>query len=422
MAAILDLLFIQSQESPMRNSHSKLFAAALCAAVLVSRVSLLRAAEPAAAPAAATDPAAVVQGEIDKGLEYLKSQQLPDGLWEKEGEPPALTSIALRAFIGNPKYADQPFVKKGFDKLLTFQKEDGSISSDVLATYNTAITCSALCLSGDPKYKAAGEKAVGYLKSIQWTDKIEGVTGQSKKVDPSDPNYGGWGYGHDKGRADLSNVQFALEALHDSGLKPSDPAYQAALKFITRCQNNSETNTDQKWAGDDGGFVYTDANNGTSEVRGDAVGPDGKRIVRSYGSMTYAGLKSMIYAGLTKDDPRVKAAWKWICNNWNLDINPGMQFGDLKDPKVAEQGLFYYYHTLARALRAYGEPVITDHKGNKHDWRLELIAVLAKQQSEDGHWTGQQRFMENRPGLSTSYAILAAEEAQADLKDHPAGK
>ena len=67
---------------------------------------------------------------------------------------------------------------------------------------------------------------------------------QSRKVDSSDPNYGGWGYSK-KGRADLSNAQMAIEALHDAGLKPGDPAFDAALKFISRTQNNSETN-DQK--------------------------------------------------------------------------------------------------------------------------------------------------------------------------------
>ena len=34
--------------------------------------------------------------------------------------------------------------------------------------------------------------------------------------------------------------------------------------------------------------------------------------LRSYASMTYAGLKSMIYAGLDRDDPRVKAALTYI--------------------------------------------------------------------------------------------------------------
>ena len=97
-----------------------------------------------------SDPAAFAQSEIDKGVAYLKSQQLPDGSWEKEGEPPALTAIALRVLIGDPKSVDQPFVQKGFDKLLTFQKDDGSISSDILATYNTAIATSAFAKANNP--------------------------------------------------------------------------------------------------------------------------------------------------------------------------------------------------------------------------------------------------------------------------------
>ena len=72
--------------------------------------------------------------------------------------------------------------------------------------------------------------------------------------------------------------------------------------------------------------------------------------------MTYAGLKSMIYAGLSHEDPHVKAAWKWITHNWTLDENPGVKFGDAKNPKGGEDGLYYYYHTLARALHAYGQP------------------------------------------------------------------
>src|SRR5205823_9082494 len=133
------------------------------------------------------------------------------------------------------------------------------------------------------------------------------------------------------------------EALHDSGLKPDDPAMKAALKFITRMQNLSETN-DQKWAGNDGGGIYTPANNGESKA-GEYTGPDGKRMLRSYGSMTYAMLKSYIYAGLTKDDPRVKAAWDWVTKNWTLDENPGMRLGT---PTAAKQGYFYYFHTLDR--------------------------------------------------------------------------
>ena len=107
-------------------------------------------------------------------------------------------------------------------------------------------------------------------------------------------------------------------------------------------QNHSETN-DQPWAGNDGGFIYSPSDGGASPA-GEYTGADGKKFLRSYGSMTYAGLKSLIYAGLTKDDSRVKAAWEWISKNWTLDENPGFR---LSDPATAASGMFYYYHTLS---------------------------------------------------------------------------
>jgi squalene-hopene/tetraprenyl-beta-curcumene cyclase len=407
----------------MKSPRRFLIVSAVAAATAFSpMVMIARAEGPAAAAnaSAAQDPAAHVQGMIDRGLAFLKLQQKADGGWQVGTEPPAITAIAIKAFVqGRQVKGDEPFLQKGFTKLLSFQKEDGSISDDNLATYNTAIALSALGESQQEGYKKAMEKALGYLREIQWTDKVEGVPA-NMKVPESDPNYGGFGYGKKGKRADLSNMQMALDALHDAGLKPDDPAFQAALKFATRAQNNSETN-DQKWAADDGGFIYATGDGGSSKA-GEYTAPDGRKMFRSYGSMTYAGLKSMIYAGLSHEDPRVKAAWKWISNNWTLDENPGIRYGDPSNPKGGDDGLFYYYHTLARALHAYGEPIITDSKGVKHDWRIELTEKLASQQDADGHWTGLQKWMENKPTLSTAFAVLSLEEVQQDLKDHPVGK
>ena len=363
--------------------------------------------------------ASVAQKLIDNGLAYLKQQQQEDGGWQQKSDPPAITAITLKAFMQDKPHfkGGEPFLQNGMKRLLSFQKDDGSISDDMLATYNTAIAISALAEADQPDYKAAMQKALGYLRELQWTDKIAGVPA-NMKVDESNPNYGGIGYGKKGKRADLSNLQVATDALRDAGLKPDDPAYQAAVKFVSRAQNNSETN-DQKWAADDGGFIYSVADGGGSKA-GEYTGPNGQKMFRSYGSMTYAGLKSLIYAGLTHDDPRVKAAWNWITHNWTLDENPGIRYGDPNNPKGGDDGLFYYYHTLARALHAYGQPIITDSKGVKHDWRVELIDKLAATQQPDGHWTGLQKWMENKPVLSTAYAVLALQEAQQDLKEHPA--
>lgn len=390
---------------------------ALCTAgiFLMPPVPAAEPAPPAAAQPAGQDAAQQAQAAIDKGLNFLKTQQKPDFSWQNPKEPPGFTALALRAFLQDPAYnAKDPFVQKALAKLLSYQGPDGSITKDMLTNYNTAISVTALAAAHDPQYQAAIDKAVAYLKNLQWNDTLEGVKNQNERVGKDDPRFGGWGYGKHS-RPDGSNLQITLDALHDAGVKPSDPAYQNAIQFIQRMQNRSESN-DQPWAGNDGGFVYTPANNGESQA-GEYKTPDGKRRLRSYGSMTYAGLKSFIYAGLSKDDPRVKAAWDWIGKNWSLDENPGM---GAADPSNAQNGLYYYYMTMGRALNAYDQPIITDAQGNQHDWRVALIQKLASLQKADGSWVGEARWMEGSPVLATAYSVLALEAAQKDLKEHPA--
>ncbi len=334
-----------------------------------------------------------------------------------------LTGLAKSGSVN----AKTDWVKKGYDHLLSYQKETGGIYSEALANYNTAISVSALAAANDPSLKGPLDHAVAFLKKLQWVPGGETTAAVDKAgaktpvppgqnvIDPKHPWFGGWGYGN-HARPDLSNSHYSIEALKEAGLSEDDPAFKAAMQFVTRCQNNSETNDQKKYAGDDGGFIYGPANGeGDSEAE-DFVGPDGRRIWRSYGTMTYAGLKSMLYAGVKKDDPRVKAAVDWIQHNWTLDENPGMR--NFK-PENAKNGLFYYYNVFAKALHAYGEPVITDARGVKHDWRLELIQKLTTTQNPDGSWAGDKRWMESDPVLSTAYANMALEEAMADLKERP---
>jgi squalene-hopene/tetraprenyl-beta-curcumene cyclase len=362
-----------------------------------------------------TNPVAIkAQAAIDKGLLYLKSQQKPDGSWQGPGDPPAVSALALKAFMQDSKYdADQPFLEKGFDKLLSYQKPEGGIYEDLLANYNTAIAISAIAASKEGEYQPALAKALAYLRRLQWTDKIDQVP-ERMNVPADDPRYGGFGYGK-RERPDGSNLQIALDALHDAGVKPDDPAYKAAVAFETHLQNHSETNN-QPWAGNDGGFIYTDADGGNSPA-GEYTGPDGRKMFRSYGSMTYGGLKSMIYAGLSKDDPRVKAAWDWIIHNWTFDENPGIKNGE---GNTGESGVYYYYHTASRALHAYGEPIVADAQGTKHDWRQELVDKITSLQQPDGSWVGQNKWMENNSVIATSLAILSLQEAKADLNEHAA--
>ena len=125
--------------------------------------------------------------------------------------------------------------------------------------------------------------------------------------------------------------------------------------------------------------------------------------LRSYASMTYAGLKSMIYAGVGPDDPRVKAAYGWVRRHYTLTENPGM----------GTSGLYYYYHTFAKALDAIGDEKLEDSSGKEHDWRQDLLKTLVTLQREDGSWANaNRRWLENDPNLVTAYVLLAMGHAQ----------
>ena len=238
----------------------------------------------------------------------------------------------------------------------------------------------------DGRYDKLLKNADRFIKQEQW-DESEGH-------DRSSMYYGGAGYGRHE-RPDLSNTQFLIEALKAAGNGPDDEAMQKALVFVSRCQNleTEHNTTDFARTNPDGGFYYTIAAGGSS-MAGET--PEGG--LRSYGSMTYAGLKSMIYAGVGPDDPRVKAAFDWIRKHYDLETNPGM----------ADNGLYYYYHTFAKALNAMGVDKVEDADGVKHDWRRELRQELLSRQRPDGSWVNENpRWMEGEPSLVTGYALLA---------------
>ncbi|MEX0610697.1 MAG: prenyltransferase/squalene oxidase repeat-containing protein, partial [Pirellulales bacterium] len=258
-----------------------------------------------------------------------------------------------------------------------------------------SIVCFQLA-NRDGRYDELLASTEKFVKAQQW-DEDEGH-------EISSLSYGGAGYGSHS-RPDLSNTGFLVDALHAAGRGEDDPALKKALIFISRCQNlESEHNTSPFAAKvNDGGFYYTVAAGGQSQA---GETPEGG--LRSYGSMTYAGLKSMIYAGISRDDPRVKAAYEWIRRHYTLEENPGM----------GAQGLYYYYHTFAKALDAVGEGRITDDNGDSHDWRAELAEELISRQQADGSWINDNtRWLEGDSNLVTAYSLLALSYCQAKAAD-----
>ena len=296
---------------------------------------------------------------MDRGVKWLLEQQNEDGHWSNK-DFPALTALPLWV-LAKSAPQNQEAIDKAVKFILTSVHDDGSIWSAPsveqkgggLANYNTAVCMVSLNAVGDPQLVPVVQKARRFIAGTQHFG--------------GDDYHGGMGYDPDTGRpyADLSNSYMAYEAM--------------------RLTDNVE---DQRKAG-----TYTNA---AGELR-----------FRSYGSMTYAGLLSLMYADVNKDDPRVSSAFDWASRHWTLEENPG----------VGNDGLFYFYNVLSKSLAAYGRDRIVTGSGAAVNWRAELIKKLLSLQKIDpktgtGYWLNESgRWWEADPVLVTSYSLLALEIA-----------
>ncbi|MFA6568083.1 MAG: prenyltransferase/squalene oxidase repeat-containing protein [Victivallales bacterium] len=352
---------------------------------------------------------------IQRAVNYLTDHQMEDGSWLHH---PAITGLITMSLLNshsklNPQIR-QDSVEKGRQFMLKFVQRDGSIwMADVekeYPNYTTAICLATLAVINRPEDEHILRNARKFLIDSQLDE--DNKDNPTKKDNPS---YGGIGYGKaGAGTPDLSNTQWALEALYlteyldkepkaksPEDAKKADLAWGNAVMFLNRLQHVPESN-DQVWVVKDkndpnyGGFVYK-----PDESKADEKFE--QKGLRSYGSMTYAGLKSMIYAKLKKDDPRVKAAVEWAGKNYTLDQNPGM----------GAEGHYYYLITFAKAHAVLGDEIIVTPDGKKYQWRADMIKKLLELQKGKGEWYNDKhgRWMESIPELVTAYSLMAMEAA-----------
>lgn len=325
---------------------------------------------------------------VERGIDYLRKNQAPDGSFSSQMGT-GITALAVTALLRNGREVKDPMVARGLSYLEEYVQESGGIHApgSRLANYETCVAI--LCFSqanADGRYDEIIKNAEARVRNLQW-DAEKGVT-------EADYSYGGVGYG-DKSRPDLSNTGFLVDALKACGAAADDEAIQKSLVFVSRCQNLETPHNTTPFAAkiNDGGFYYTCVLGRQDESREIPQGG-----LRSYGAMSYTGLRSLIFAGLTQDDPRLKAAVAWIRKNYDVSTHPGM----------GDAGLFYYYHTFAKAMDVLGEDQFTDDKGVKHDWRKELAAEFARRQQADGSWVNEdRRWFETDPNLVTAYTLLS---------------
>lgn len=377
----------------------------VCAAMIAGLAVQVFAAEvilPATAQAAGLSESAKREAAIaiDRATKWLVANQKPDGSWSNP-DFPALTALPLWALCASGAKKTE-VVDKAVKFILSHAHADGSIyvkpaedrKGGGLKNYNTSLCMVALHATGRPEVTPVVQKARTFVAG-----------GQHFGGDVYD---GGMGYDAESGKAyaDLSNSYIAYEAmrltrdvedLRKQGDPQADLDWAAAQKFLETIQNAKPGDAPSEF----GGFGYTpeESKAGTYTNAGGAI------RFRSYGSMTYAGLLSFIYAEVGRDDKRVASAHDWATKHWTLDENPGMK----------QQGYYYFLNVLSKGLAAYGQDIITLPDGRKVNWREELINKLINLQKTEngmGYWINEaNRWQEGDPVLVTSYAVIALEIA-----------
>lgn len=354
-----------------------------------------------------------VDAALARGRAFLLARQAEDGGF---GDPAlelppnvgftALAAGGLLATTPRAQAATDPALLSALRFIAGHQKESGAIVDDPRYTnYQTSAAGGVLALAKVGEFAPVATRARNFLAQSQIA------------ADPADPSFGGFPYKEGE-PADLSNVQFAATTLHDLGLAKDHEVWQRLVAYLQRVQNYSE-NQPESWEleregearvyvlGADGGAVYSPRESKAGEVKR----ADGRWELKSYGSMTYALLKCLLFAGVDPKDPRVVLALQWISNHWTVERNPG--FEGAEDPaKAGQQGYYYYLYTAARALaeveRFTKQPFrVVDAGGRAHDWRQEICAALLARQADDGSWVNpaMDRWNEGSPILCTGYAL-----------------
>jgi len=379
------------------------------------------------------DGIAAPQDEVTKKLtetyaaaaDWLVSQQDPSGAWkqgagDKQVPSPAYTGLMVTA-LGNAPSALKGKYKGAVDKatgyLLSKVNADGSVgegpTGTFMKTYATGIALMAFAsVERTDKVANALRGAQAYLKNNQLKE---------------GKDLGGMGYGDEspggkKGIANMSTTGFGAEGLKASGLPQEDEFWRLVVQFVRKCQNNSEVNRDPEFVatlkakglvvGDDGSLYYapdpTQIKVGTKKVAD-------KEYIQGYGSMTYDGIKTYLYAGLKKDSPEVKSAIDWVRKNYSVELHPGFPFDAAQRQHL--RGLYHYYFVMSRALEAYGETPFETFDGKKHDWPREIAEQLLKSVKESHLWQNDNAaWFEGDPILVTSYVLTTCDLLFKHLK------
>ena len=189
--------------------------------------------------------------------------------------------------------------------------------------------------------------------------------------------------------ADIISLEYGLRAMKEAELPANDPAWQKAIKFLQRTQNNNETN-DQACTADDGGFIYYP---GYSQIEG---------TTQSYGSATYAGIMSYSWANLKKNDRRVQSALKWI---------RAATTRSTRIPGIGQKTRLLLLHGVRQGAAGDGRARHRRRQGRQAQLARGPRRQAAVAAEPDGYWVNDKNpaEMQDNKMLVTAFTMMAIE-------------
>ena len=359
-----------------------------------------------------------IDHSLEAAVEYMLDAQSPDGAWRsrtygalKDG--PSLTPLVLEALMfGPPQKGTQEACDKGATYLAGLAKPDGTIDAGPYGlnypVYTATMTAIILTKGPYPRHEAARDAWVKLVLGRQLTEQLG--------WEPSDPEYGGWGFslrpavkpkpGQLKERffeSNLSSTIFAIGLLRSVKTPETAEALKKALIFVKRCQNF--TDGERQSVFDDGGFFFVPDDPLQNKAGIAGTDPDGRVRFNSYGSMTADGIRGLIRCGMPLEDPRVRAAQKWLETNFTATTHPG-KFESSRE--VLREATYYYYcWSLVHAMNALDIDEIETKEG-KVRWAEALAGELIRRQRRNGSWVNHATdAREDDPLVSTPWAAAA---------------
>jgi hypothetical protein len=336
-----------------------------------------------------------VRARIDRGVDFLRSQQEADGSFQSK----VIANLGRTEKRVTTRTVNGRVVASKVEVLKSTRVPCGPTALATLALLNAGVSVEDPCVARaldflrgtrerdrfSPTYEDSLLLMV-FVAARDWDKDRSRIASLAKALEAVQTTRGAergmWSYGHFSMGGDNSNTQFALLGLHDaalSGVHIKRKTWEMALEHFLHDQNP------------DGGWGYRTNNS------------------RARGSMTCAGIGSLVICQqmLSNNDSQdadgtpqccdrkapsdrtLRRGVSWLEAHFRADRNPGME----------REWPFYYLYGVERAGRLSAQRFF-----GKHDWYREGVRRLLDTQSpQDGSWAESPW---DEKLLGSSFALL----------------